>query len=294
MRHCTTISFLALMMFFSVASIAQKTASERLSDLGKTLLDEHITDSVKYMNAEKFRQDFEKEVLDLGPDWVNSTSLPFVSRLTSKDKNTEIFTWALKRSEDSYKSFGFLWNKNPKTGDTRIVRFEDKAETIKNPETKNLGKSTWLGCVYYSLVDISKGKKQMFLVLGYGGHTPSVRRKVAEIISFANTGDVQFGAPVFEKNSRKFNRIVLEFSTKAAVALRFDEKEQILFFDYLVPIDPKYTGNFAYYGPEGSYDAFQLKGQKFTFIKDADARNETEEWGNRSKAVEKKLPPRQN
>lgn len=286
------LTFSVALLLVTITS-AQTEAVVKLRELGKTLLDKNVSDSVKYINAEKFQKAFEEEVEAKGPNWVTGDALPFVSRLTADDKNTDIFTWALKRAEDSYKSYGFLWTKDPKTNESKVIRFEDKSENIKNPETKNLGRVSWLGCVYYSLVDISKGKKKMFLVLGYGGHTPQVRRKVAEIISFNNVGDVQFGAPIFEKENRKFNRVVLEFNSKATVALKFDVQQQTLFYDFLVPIDNKYIGNPAFYGPNGSYDAFKLKGQKLTFIKDADARNETDERGNRTKSVEKKLPPRQ-
>lgn len=289
MRKISAVFFLIFCLTFFASA---QTDTEALRTLGKTLLDKNVSDSVKYVNAAKFQNMFEAEIMGQGADWVNMESLPFISRLTSNDKNTEIFTWALKRAEDSYKHYGFVYTKATKKTEAKIIRFEDKAETIKNSETKNLGKSSWLGCVYYSLVDISKGNKKMFLVLGYGGHNPLVRRKVADIITFNNVGDVQFGAPVFEKDKRTFNRVVLEFSAQASVTMKFNAEQQTLFYDYLVPVSNIYLGNPAFYGPNGSYDAFQLKGQKFIYVKDVDARNETEEKGNRTKKVESKLPPR--
>lgn len=285
-------TFVCLIFLFVFSVNAQTETQTRLRDIGKTLLDKNTPDSIKFANAIKFQNQFEAEVNEQGADWVNQESLPFVSRLTSNDKSTEIFTWALKRAEDSYKSYGFVWTKATKKTESKIIRFDDKSETIKNPEIKNLGRASWLGCVYYSIVDISKGKKKMFLVLGYGGHNPLVRRKVAEIISFNNVGDVQFGAPIFEKDKRIFNRVVLEYSAKASVTMKFDTEKQTLFYDFLAPVSDIYLGNPAFYGPVGAYDAFELKGHKLIFIKDADARNETDESGNRSKKVERKLPPR--
>lgn len=284
-----TVGFVFLLLSFLLR--AQTQQQLMLRDLGKTLLDTKVPDSTKYKNAERFLNGFEAEVLASGPEWVNQSVLPFVSRLSSDDKTLEVFTWNLKRAEDSFKSYGFAWVSD-KDKEPRIIRFEDKSESVKNPETKNLGAKSWIGCVYYSLKDISRGKKRMYLLLGYGGSNPQVRRKVAEIITFNSMGDIQFGAPIFEKENRKFNRVVLEFNAKATVAMKFDEEQKTLFFDFLVPIDNKYIGNPAFYGPNGSYDAFQLKGQRLVFVKDADARNKTEEWGNRNKKVEKKLPPR--
>jgi len=289
MGKIPTILFLLLVCAF--LANAQTETIAKLRETGKTLLDKNVSDSIKQRNANQFIKDFEIELLSQGPDWVTTESLPFVSRLTSQDKQTEIFTWALKRSEDSFHSYGLVWRKEKKE-EAKIFRLDDKSEVLKNTETKNLSKSTWLGCVYYSITDISKGNKPMFLLLGYGGNTPQVRRKVAEILTFNNVDDIQFGAPIFEKDKKKFNRVVLEFNAKATVAMKFDTESQTLFYDFLVPVSDLYLNNPAFYGPNGSYDAFELKGGRLLFVKDADARNPTDELGNRSKTVERKLPPR--
>lgn len=273
-------------------SSAQTETQAKLRQTGSVLLDKNASDAQKQASAIQFLEDFDLELSESGPDWVTPETLPFVSRLTSDDKLTEIFTWALKRSEDSYLAYGLVWNKNKKTGEVKTFRLEDKGETLKNTEVKNLGRTSWLGCVYYSITDMSKGGKRMFLLLGYGGNTPQVRRKVAEILTFNNVGELQFGAPVFETPKRKFNRVVLEYNAQATVSMKFDKDAQTLFYDYLVPVSDVYVGNPAFYGPNGSYDGFKLKGGKLVFIKDADARNPDQGLGNRSKAVEKKLPPK--
>jgi len=278
-------------LFLGLAS-GQTDAVARLRETGKTLLDKNVPDSVKQKNATKFLADFESEILAAGTDWVTPESLPFVSRLVSDDKHTEVFTWALKRAEDSYFNYGIVWSKDRKTGEAKTFRLDDKSETLKNTEVKNLGRTSWLGCVYYAMVDISKGNKRMFLLLGYGGGSPQIRRKVAEILTFNNVGEVQFGAPIFQTPKRNFNRVVLEYNAKASVSLKYYPEANMIVYDFLAPMSDTYIGNPAFYGPVGSYDGFRLKGGKFIFMKDVDARNPTENRGNRAKAVEKKLPPR--
>ena len=273
-----------------INSFAQPVSLNKLALEGQVLLDRNIPDSLKIVAAADFIRDFELYLKRYGPDSVNTTSLPFVSRLTSPDKLTEVFTWNLKRAEDSFIHYGLVLNKNKKTGETKLFRLEDKGETIKNPETKNLGKSSWMGCLYYSITDISKGKKPMYLLLGYGGNTPQVRRKVAEIISFNNVGDIQLGAPIFQKENKTFNRVVLEYNAKATVSLKYFPESSLLIFDFLVPVSDIYLGNPAFYGPDGSYNGFLKKGGKFIFVQDVDARNPTENKGNRTKQIERKLP----
>ena len=132
----------------------------------------------------------------------------------------------------------------------------------------------------------------MYLLLGYGGHYPPVRRKVAEIFTFSNTGEVQFGAPIFQTETKTYNRVVLEYSTKANVSMKYYPERRTLVYDFLAPQSEKHLGNPAFYGPVGSYDGFELKGKTFRYVKDVDARNPDENKGNAVKPVEKKIPPR--
>lgn len=280
-----------LLFSFCWNAVSQNGTVSQLSAIGSDLLKEQVSDEDKTKQAARFLDGLESYITDLGTDSVTTANFPFLSALSSDDKQTHIYTWALKRTDGSFHCYGLVSTKDKKTGDLKLFRLEDKSETLKNTETKNLGKASWLGCVYYSIVDISKGKKKMFLVLGYGGHTAQVRRKVADIISFSNVGEVQFGAPVFQTQKRMYNRVVLEYNAKASVSLKYFPEAEMIVYDYLAPVSELYIGNPAFYGPVGSYDGFKLKGGKFIQIKDVDARNPTENLGNRSKKVEKKIPP---
>lgn len=288
--------FLFAVLVFSHASGQAVPALSQLRERGSKLLDDKLTDQEKKSHAEFFLKGLEVFLEENGPDSVSLQSLPFVSCLSSPDGFVRVYTWALKRSDDSYQAFGLVYVKPAKKGEPRIFVLEDKSETLKNAEVKNLSRSSWLGCIYYGMYEISKiskGGRPMYLLLGYGGHYPPVRRKVAEILTFSNTGEVQFGAPVFQAETKTFNRIVLEFSAKANVSLKYYPERRMLVYDFLAPQSEKHLGNPAFYGPVGSYDAFELKGKVFKYVKDVDARNPDENKGNTAKPVEKKIPPRQ-
>jgi hypothetical protein len=263
-----------------------------LKEIGSGLLSEQEPDEEKKVSAEAFLQGLTDFLTENGPDSVTTQALPFVSCLVSPDETVRVYSWALKRADDSYRCFGIVYSKPERREAPRIFVLEDKSELLKNVEQKNLGRTSWPGCIYYAIYPIAKGARPMYLLLGYGGHYPPVRRKVAEVLTFSNTGEVQFGAPLFKKENKIFNRVVLEYSALANVSLKFYPELRTLVFDFLAPQSEKHLGNPAFYGPVGSYDGFQLKGKTFTFIKDIDMRNPDENKGNTQKPVEKKIPPR--
>ena len=285
-----------ILLFLFWASLLIDAAGQvtlsALRDMGSGLLAEQKTDEEKTISSEAFLQGLTDFLIENGPDSITTQALPFVSCLVAPDEAVRIYSWALKRADDSYRCFGIVYARLRKKEAPRIFVLEDKSELLKNVEQKNLGRSSWPGCIYYALHPITKGSKPMYLLLGYGGHYPPVRRKVAEVLTFSNTGEVQFGAPVFKKENKVFNRVVLEYSARANVSLKFYPETRTLVFDFLAPQSEKHLGNPAFYGPVGSYDGFQLKGKTFTFIKDIDMRNPDENKGNTQKPAEKKLPPR--
>ena len=55
--------------------------------------------------------------------------------------------------------------------------------------------------------------------------------------------------------------------------LRFDEREELIVFDHLAPMEPKYEGDRSYYGPDFSYDALEFKKGKWILIENVELRN---------------------
>ena len=53
----------------------------------------------------------------------------------------------------------------------------------------------------------------------------------------------------------------------------------MIVFDHLSPRSDSQKGQFQYYGPDMSFDAFVFEKGKWTYKKDVDARNDTENEG---------------
>ena len=69
------------------------------------------------------------------------------------------------------------------------------------------------------------------------------------------------------------DRIVFEYSSEVAMTLRYDENLGKIVFDHLAPLHPIYHEVYQFYGPDGSYDAFEFREGIWVKQEDVDARN---------------------
>jgi hypothetical protein len=206
-------------------------------------------------------------------------SLNNISSIWAPDKSFRIFTWTIRYDDGHYTNFGLVQIPDKK-GNITVSELVDKSEDIKNPETKNLGSKSWFGAVYYQIIPQPIGNKGRYAVLGINAHNSLSKVKVIDIIEVDATGHVKFGAPVFVTPKKTFNRIVMEYNADATVSLKYDSKNNQIVFDHISPSSPSVVGQYQFYGPDFSVDAFKIKKGKLVFQQDIDARNTTENKGN--------------
>jgi hypothetical protein len=206
-------------------------------------------------------------------------SLNNISSIWAPDKSFRIFTWTIRYDDGHYTNFGLVQIPDKK-GNITVSELVDKSEDIKNPETKNLGSKSWFGAVYYQIIPQPIGNKGRYAVLGINAHNSLSKVKVIDIIEVDASGHVKFGAPVFVTPKKTFNRIVMEYNADATVSLKYDSKNNQIVFDHISPSSPSVVGQYQFYGPDFSVDAFKIKKGKLVFQQDIDARNTTENKGN--------------
>ena len=89
---------------------------------------------------------------------------------------------------------------------------------------------------------------------------------------FDKDGVPAFGGE-FQLELQKVKRMILEYSAQLVVSIKFDEKLQMIVLDHLAPFETMFTGNYRFYGPDGSYDGLKFEKGSFLLQKDVDARN---------------------
>jgi hypothetical protein len=58
------------------------------------------------------------------------------------------------------------------------------------------------------------------------------------------------------------------------MSLAWNSKMKMIIFDHLAPPNSSYTGNYAYYGPDFSYDGFRFEEGKWELVEKVDVRRD--------------------
>lgn len=234
-------------------------------------------------------------------------SLQFLSHVYSDDGAVRVYTWSVPQIDNSnfkyygfiqlYKKqglFSFLHKPVPYT-----IELFDETPNIPDPEnTAKLTSSKWYGAYYYRVLSNTYHGKTYYTLLGWKGNNTLTTQKVID--NFVVSGNkVQFGLPIFKKEKMLKYRMVFEFSYRVSMLLHYEpdalvmenkplpykkgkkhverktKRERLIVFDHLAPINPMYEGQFAFYGPDMSYDAMKFEKGRWVYQPAIDIRNET-------------------
>ena len=197
-------------------------------------------------------------------------NLKYLGQITSKDSRLKIITWNLILKDSPGRYYCYFINNTGKQ--SRVFRLEGRyAEApVKSDVTYN--EKDWYGALYYDLRRYGKGSDNYWVLLGIDFGNPSVTRKIIDVVSFTPEGGIIFGRKLFgQGNTAKF-REVLEYSSEAVVSLKFVSDKSIV-FDHLVPLSPALKEKREFYGPDFSYDAYNLEKGIWIFKSNVDIRN---------------------
>lgn len=256
------------------------------------------TDNERYNANEQFMQLFEEALfVDESFHWKWDFGTK-VSVLTSSDRQFRIITWPVVRDNGEYECFGFVQSYNQKSERYDVYTLNDKSDEIISAGEVVLEPENWMGSVYQELVETKYDGKVYYTLIGWTGVDALTQRKVIEPICFrSNSSKPQFGQALFrrEKNLR---RVVLEYSSRAMVNVRFDEqivrtfenkkikkkkrtinvqvpKEErmkMILFDEVAPMLPGMEGLPQYYMPTGTEMAYIFNNGRWELRDDAQGR----------------------
>ncbi|MGI4899676.1 MAG: hypothetical protein ACRYFT_13995 [Janthinobacterium lividum] len=196
-------------------------------------------------------------------------SVKTVSIIYAPDNQFRMFTWHVMNEDGSFRYYGTIQlNTN---GALKMFPLTDYTPFIKNPEDSTFTAQKWLGAQYYKIVKTGT-ETPYYILLGWKGNTVKTTKKIIDVLSFNNNAPV-FGLPVFEGNKKTRKRVVFEYSRQTSMLLRYVPTQQLIVFDHLAPRDAKVKTDFSFYGPDLTYDGYQLKNGKWNFVQDLDMRN---------------------
>ncbi len=196
------------------------------------------------------------------------SELETISILTPADKSFRIFTWQLWWGDGSHRYFGAIQLNTP--GKLTLFPLFDNSDSLFYPIQDVLDNDTWYGALYYNIYEFGNKKKKYYLLFGWDGNDYWSSIKLIDVLHFENDKPV-FGAPVFqltdEDGKKKFqNRFIIEFRKDAAVSLNYSSEEKLIIFDHLVAPEERLEDLRFTYLPDGTYEGFKLKKDKWVHV----------------------------
>ncbi|MBI2721986.1 MAG: hypothetical protein HYX39_07415 [Bacteroidetes bacterium] len=218
------------------------------------------------------------EVLNYPFDSLNDISI-----LEPKNHKFKLITWNLHKDDGTHGFFGYLLVNNSKRikkgllGHETIEAYEyfkliDNSGSIKNPENYIGSPAKWYGMLYYSLIECNG----FYTLLAWDGNDNLTQKKIVDVLYFKPDGTPVFGKDVFKFPRKNPRRLIFEYSSEVSMSLKFNEKRKQIIYSHLAPKDEGSVleGQYQYYGPDGSFDALELKKDKWITLEAVDITNE--------------------
>lgn len=208
-----------------------------------------------------------------------------ITHVASSDAKMHLYTWNIPLKNGTNKYFGFIRANIDNPILIPLVSHEYNNEDLSN---QLMSHQNWYGALYYKLIQIKIEDKEAYTLLGWDGFTATSNRKIIDILTIDNKGIFQFGMPVFKTDQGMKSRVVMEYSEKANMLLRYDyqaimiqkkkkikrEMAWLIVMDRLIPMDPSMKGMRKYYIPVGDiYDGFIFRNGYWSMVEDIDVTN---------------------
>lgn len=214
-----------------------------------------------------------------------------ISALRAPDDAFLFITWNVPQFDGTYKYYGRIRLADSKKAVGKTIVLKDNSDSISKPEVRTLNAAQWYGSLYYKIIYTKYKRKKIYTLLGWDGNTALSNRKIIDILQL-NGKNVKFGSPVFQDGKNIKHRVLLEYTEDAAVSLRYYEAKQHIVFDHLVPPNSTLEGQFEFYSPDFSTDAYLFEKGKWKFIRNYEAKNDKEEQKNFKKPEKGLSKPR--
>ncbi|NLA23396.1 MAG: hypothetical protein GX879_00350 [Bacteroidales bacterium] len=199
---------------------------------------------------------------------MNFDSVKFMRVIDAKGGNLRVYTWNIFLDNGGFKYFGYLQHKAKKQ--INVFMLNDLSSDTVGVNRSFISHKEWYGAMYYEIVEKTWNKHTHYVLIGWDGADNLTNRKVLEPLTFNRRGLPVFGDKIFIVGKEKKPRVIFEYAEMATMILRYNQKQDIIVIDHLVPSNPRFTGHYQYYGPDLSFDAFEYNMGRWYFISNID------------------------
>jgi hypothetical protein len=200
------------------------------------------------------------------------TNLKYLGQVLSSDSLIKIVTWNLVLTGTPGRYFCYIIKKGEKGKGNRVYSLTASYSEKEIKTDTAYTASDWYGALYYDLRPCIFNDLRYWVLLGIDYSNLEISRKVIDVLSFTNDGEVLFGRKWFESVLGFRFRAVFQYASNGIMSLRFSSDKSIV-FDHLVPFNPWQKDDHQFYGPDYSYDAYNFEKGFWKLSLNVDARN---------------------
>ncbi|NND77839.1 MAG: hypothetical protein HKN39_06615 [Flavobacteriales bacterium] len=213
------------------------------------------TDAEKISASKDFRENLKNYLLERDPMNADLSELKMYSE-KEKHERFRILNWNVPLSYENHYECMFVL---PTIDESyKVITCNKTRKDLSKVENRTLSAKDWPGALYYEIIPLSKKNDAQFILLGWDGKDRASNRKVLEVITISDR-NIKFGANIFKEFERPIKRYIMEYRDDAVAGLSYDEKYKRIVFDHLSPPRQDLEGQFQFYGPDMTFDAFVLK-----------------------------------
>lgn len=178
-----------------------------------------------------------------------------LKKVVSKDARVAVYSWCYV-SEGEQLVFNAIVQQRTRKGIT-VYALPTQEHPFVPSDNGCYDEHNWYGALYYEMHPFYSKKGKAYLLLGWAQNTPFLNMKVMEVLWFDNNG-AHLGLPAFEVlNNELLSRVVFQYNKEVSMTLIYEPNKQRFVFDHLAPVNSAYVGDFRYYAPDSSYDAYR-------------------------------------
>ena len=263
--------YLLLSFTFALSSFAVDRA--KIAKQFEILKDENISDEEK-LSVNKQLQDSlfalisrdNKVIGRLYPDFPN------LGRVMSDDGKLCVYSWGFSLSNKTFYYGSIVQSKKRKNVKTSLLKMKN-GPYIPRDDVR-ISHDNWYGALYYSLIHVKFKRDEFYTLIGWAANATDSHFKVLDAARLDSKGRLIFGKMAFKQKGRPAKyRYLLQYDANGKIAVNYDASQHAIVFDHLAPESTMFTDIFSYYGPDFTYDAFELVDGKWLLRSNVDAKN---------------------
>lgn len=249
-------------------------------------------ESERVETNKKFIAAWDKIVNDVNILYYSFDSIKEASIIFPKNKKFKLITWNLNKDDGAHTYFGYLIVNNSKRlkksflnyttiSEFEVFKLRDHSIDVKSPENYIGGPDKWFGMLYTQIIECDG----FYTLIGWDGNSKLTKRKFIDVLYFKSDGEPIFGKDIFKIPKKSPKRLMFEYSSEVSMSLKYIERKKQIVYSHLASREDGafLEGMFQFYGPDGSFDALELKKDRWVTVEDVDVRNNQKEMDKRNK-----------